>query len=622
MKLLLITKRESDISKIFRSLADVVMVSPYETDLPKFEDFDGMAILGGTDDNALILNGYLREKCEAFSETGKPIFLEYVNSFACVYSASRVSVTPHRLVACDDLNDDITKGSLLDSRCNSYIRPHFLMPETIPLLYYKQFTPAHDRLKDISGDDFEKDIALFKSKNLLFAAFRMCDYVKAGFSPKRRWNSLMRYICEFLGIPTSVEPLISGDAVAKTTGDFHADLDVAITNALELLKEYLVLKDGSLGIKEGLSHNILSDGKRILNENVRADCSGEAAGAFLFAFEDDLKKIADNIYSYCYGPMVEKNGEFKGMMRWTEEAWNVCYQDDVARAIIPSLLCAYFGLSDKYVKDAANVLEFLCRTTCKDGLRPARTDVLEYIKSGESVNTVSEIENGYACAHYNSWYSAALLLGYEACGNEEFLRVGIQGIETLMNIYPNTIREHSETSEQCRLIFPLAVLYGITGEKRHYEMLEKVYDDLQKRKHSSGGFAEWDTGYKAVCFNQANGECSLLSENGDPVSDMLYSINWLPLGFAFAYLVTGEERFKSAWEDICAFFIKTQISSDNKLTNGGWCRGIDLETLEYCGVPHDVGWGPCSMETGWTVAEITMGMEIGKEIISGKLKRK
>ena len=77
-----------------------------------------------------------------------------------------------------------------------------------------------------------------------------------------------------------------------------------------------------------------------------------------------------------------------------------------------------------------------------------------------------------------------------------------------------------------------------------------------------------------------------------------------------------------SWEQVCKFFVKMQIVSDNELLDGGWCRGIDLDRLEYCGIPHDVGWGPCSLETGWTVAEITLGMLIGKGITEGKLKKR
>ena len=619
MKLLIITDRKSDLTEVFSAVAETDIYSPETENVPDAEGYDALAILGGTKENPLIINAFLREQFEAFADTGKKVFLEYVNSFRCVYSASPEEMTPHRLVCCTEDMDGIYEGDLLDSRCNCYIRPHFLMPDTVPLLYYRKYTPAHERLDDISEDNKTDNIALFKSGNILTAAFRMCDFRKACFAPESKWRRLVEYICAFLGADVpSVFPALG----YEISGDDSGDMDVCINKALALLEKYLVTTDGRRGILEGLSHNVKPDGSRKINSNVRADCTGEAAGAFLFSFDDSLTQKAHNMYSLCYGPLTVHGGEFDGMMRWTEEAWNVCYQDDVARAVIPSLLYAYFGVSDKYVNNAHKALRFLCDTSSMDGLRQMRTDVLEFVRSGESVNTLAQAERGYASAHYNAYYSAALLLGYAVTGDEKPKEVGIKGLETLMSLYPETVREHSETSEMCRLIFPLAVLYGVTGEKVHYDMLDKVYTDLQKRLHISGGYAEWDTGYKAVCFNNAGGECSLLAKNGDNVSDLLYTMNWLPLGFAFAYLVSGEEKFLRSWEHVCKFFVKTQIKSDNELLDGGWCRGIDLDRLEYCGIPHDVGWGPCSLETGWTVAEITLGMLVGRGISEGKLIKK
>lgn len=622
MNLLIITNRKSDLSETFSSVSCTNTYSPDVTEVPFIEKYDAVAILGGTEEKPLILNAFLRDQIERFADTGKPVFLEYVNSFRCVYSAQPTETVPHRLVCAENGIFGLEKGDLLDSGCNSYIHPHFLMPDTTPILYYKKYTAAHRKLKDISADDAFAEIALFKYDNILTAAFRMCDFRKGLFSPAKKWQGIVNYICSFLGMPHPDTLPEMGYSVKGCVSDIYEDIERATEKALTLLNNYLVTSDGKRGIREGLSHNILPDGTRKVNGNVRADCTGEAAGAFLFSFDNSLTEKAHNMYSLCYGPLTVHSGDFDGMMRWTEEAWNVCYQDDVARAIFPSLMYAYFGISDKYVESAEKALDFLCECTCKDGLLPARTDVLEYIKSGKSVKTLAETESGYASAHYNAYYSTALLLGYEVTGNEKFRETGIKGLETLMSKYPETVREHSETSEMCRLIFPLSVMYGVTKDKKHYDMLDRVYNDLQKRLHPSGGYAEWDTGYKAACFNNAGGECSLLAENGDMVADMLYTVNWLPLGFAFAYLVSGEKRFLHSWEQVCGFFVKTQITSEYKLLDGGWCRGIDLDSLEYCGIPHDVGWGPCSLETGWTVAEITMGMLVGKGIVEGKLIKK
>ena len=178
-----------------------------------------------------------------------------------------------------------------------------------------------------------------------------------------------------------------------------------------------------------------------------------------------------------------------------------------------------------------------------------------------------------------------------------------------MSVYPQTRRETSETEEYCRLVFPLAVLYSVTGEKEHYQWLCRVTEDLEKVKHPSGGYAEWDTGYKARRSRKEGDECSLLANNGDSVADLLYANNWLPLGFAYAYMVTKEEYFHKKWEEISTFITNCQLISDDKLLNGAWTRAIDLERMEVYGVPHDIGWAPCCIETGWTVAEILMGLQ-------------
>ena len=217
-------------------------------------------------------------------------------------------------------------------------------------------------------------------------------------------------------------------------------------------------------------------------------------------------------------------------------------------------------------------------------------------------------EVGCRSAHYNAYYHAALLLAYKHGGDTRYLDMGRRGLETLMSIYPETRREQSETEEMCRLVLPLAVLYDVTREETHREMLYRVVRDLQTHKHPSGGYREWDTGYKASCSRESSGECSLLTENGDPVADLLYSTNWLPIGFAYAYYATGDEWFRELWRDVVRFCIRSQVISEDATIDGAWCRAFDMDMGEVYSCPHDTGWASCACETGWTIAEILMGM--------------
>lgn len=611
MKLLIITNRESDLSSLLVKHFGATTVDMEKAKAVRLDEFDSVAVLGGTERGAVVFHHELRTKLEAYADSGKKLFLEFVNSFRYVYSASAKRISHHRLVVADDEINGLEQGELLDTHANSYSRPHFLMPNTKPLLYYHPYVPAHDRAP-MSREQIESgEVAFWRCENVLSCAFKICDFRKARLAPKERFDSLVSYIVKFLTNET-IEIDIPETVKHRDVTDFECDLSDCIKKSLAWLERYLI-DDGNGGILEGLSHEILPDGAQLRANSVRTDCSGEAAGAFFLSGEADHRRYADNLSDFCYGPMMIKGTMFDGMLRWTEEAWGVCYQDDVARALIPTLISAKLGITDKHVPSVVHALEFLMRTTAKDGLRALRTDNLVYLQNGTDIASLSEEEHGYPCSHYNSYYSAALILCYLVTGREDMLEMGVRGLETLMSLYPETTREQSETSELCRLVLPLSVMYMATKKEAHKEMLERVVTDLERMAYG-GAYREWDTGYKANCSKKIDSECSLLATNGDPVADLLYSVNWLPLGFAFAYEATRDEKYKAKWHSVAEFFIYSQTLSENELIDGSWARGYDLDRKENYGVPHDVGWGPCSVESGWTVAEITMGLEYFKYI--------
>ena len=180
-----------------------------------------------------------------------------------------------------------------------------------------------------------------------------------------------------------------------------------------------------------------------------------------------------------------------------------------------------------------------------------------------------------------------------------------------MQVYPFTAREHSETQELCRLILPLALLYYVTGQEMHRQWLYRVTKDLQRMRCDCGAYREWDTGYTAVCADVKDGESAVFANNGDPVCDMLYSVNWLPQAYIVAYYVTGDTWFKELWESIVRYFASVQIKSADPQIDGAWSRAIDIAGMEVYGVTNDVGWSPWSVESGWTMAEVTSGMLLG-----------
>src|SRR5699024_6071160 len=251
------------------------------------------------------------------------------------------------------------------------------------------------------------------------------------------------------------------------------------------------------------------------------DCVGESSMAFMFyhMLKGDEKSlnISDNLTKASFDYFQVKEGLHKGMFRWSNEGWSVCYQDDVARAILPYLFKSLYLGDEEYLDNCEDALNYLVNTTGTDGLRVARTETINL--TPEKMEALKNNPADYPSGHYNGYYLATLLLTYKLTGNEKFKKVGVKGMESLMAVYPNTIREHSQTQEICRLIMPSAFLYWITGEKKHKDFLYKLVEDLENYRHESGAFTEWDEGYQATRSRTEDTECSLLVDNGDPVVD-------------------------------------------------------------------------------------------------------
>lgn len=567
-----------------------------------------------------VMDARLRAKLEAECFKGKKFLLESPDSWLHVYSAEPVSTLRSRLICVSDGMQELEFGDLLDDASNMMRAPHFTMSGTKPLLVYKDYIIAHKHLNE-SKEEIMKDSrpGLWQiDDNTIMSSFNFRWFRRARFTPMKHWEALIVYLSEWLtgGKPASMPEFgVSYDKWGADLSDdtvFEEARRQSVRQGISFLKHYLV-DDGNGGIKEGLHHDILSDGTQIVADNIRTDCTGEASGAFRFyghtENRTDVFEIADNLQNFVFGPMQIKGGLFDGMLRWCAQAWTVCYQDDVARALLPVLYDCVLFKDGRHYPEIAGALDFLVRTTSRDGLRRPRTDCINM--SEETIKALSEEEHVSPSAHYNAYYLASLLLAYEYGGKQIYFDTALKGLERLMSLYSDGIaRAISETEAMGRLVLPLAVLYEITKQEKHREMLYRVTEDLKRVQYPCGGFAEWDTGYKAELSRTKGGESSILTENGDPISDLLYATNWLPLGFAWAYRATGDEQFKKLWRDVVCFCIRSQISSKDPMIDGCWCRAFDMESGEVCGAPHDAGWGPWCSETGWTVSEILMGMMV------------
>ena len=614
---LLISSPDNDLAALLlRTCPGTVLVSPNAYRLPE-GCFDAVCILGGDRDEALRLTAPVRQAIEELRAKGTPIFCEFSASVGQCYADAPREMTHHRMVyenehfAAEGLSD----GDVLDGHFNSCLAYHFVPKTAKQVLRYYDYVCAHDH---VALTDEQKKAGLpalwFHDDNTLVCGFRLCNFRRARLAPRESFEAIIRGIIKFL--TGEVRPITFDPPVCTHQAKIvknAADTAEAIKRGLawfygaEMFRE-----DGEMGVYEGFSHLIKAqNGEQLRARMIRTDCTAETGGAFLLDYmvngTAESKAVFDKTDRFCFDYMQVKDGPHKDMIRWTESAWEVCYQDDVARALLPTLLLENFGDGAPHFKEAVASLEYMLKTTGEDGLRAFRTDI--YKLTDAECERLKKPGVGVASAHYNAYYHAALLLAYRAGAPERFLEVARTGLSSIMKRYPETRRETSETEEYCRLVFPLAALYEATGEPLHYEWLCRVTDDLARFRHPSGGYAEWDTDYRAACARNNAGECALLADNGDPVCDLLYSNNWLPLGFSYAYLVTSEKRFYDLWTGIATFLLSCQIHSEDKKLDGAWTRAFDMNRREIYGVPHDVGWAPCCIETGWTMGEILMGLQ-------------
>lgn len=620
----IITKNESDILDLIQKNGiKLSIMKPEDITKERLDRCYSIAILAGTEKEPLLFKPQERVALEEQLKKGKKIFSEFCLSIGYVYTQEPSSTRFDRLCFCHDSVsvDGIAYGDILDDQNNTRVKPwDITCSRKRPLLQYVRAN-VHSHT-EVTGRMLEKvderAIWFDEPDNLLVCALRMSNFIKARFSPAKKWRSLVKYILEWL-CDEKINAECVDSAYSLHAYDDQKCFEEQIRESVNLGMGWfeganLLVDDGKGGIKEGLATEIYPDGSQRMLTGLRHDCMGEVSFAY---FLDHMRnktrrslEVSNNLSVIYFNFMqIKEDGPFKGMMRWTNQGWGVCYQDDAARALIPELLkCLYSG-EKLYLDACVEALNFLAGTTGIDGTRVFRTDIKDLDEA--MLKKLASEPGNFPSAHYNAYYLAALLLAYKLTGTQVFRKMGIKGLETIMAAYPDTIREHSETQELCRLILPLAYLYWITKEDKHKAWLYKVTWDLQRFKHASGGYLEWDTGYKSTRFGKNDEECSLLTQNGDTVVDLLYSLNWLPSAFIQAYMITGDAYFYDLWQNISKFMISIQIRSSNKEINGGWARAMDVDMMEVFALPNDLGWGPWAMESGWTVGEIVSGLQLG-----------
>ena len=104
-------------------------------------------------------------------------------------------------------------------------------------------------------------------------------------------------------------------------------------------------------------------------------------------------------------------------------------------------------------------------------------------------------------------------------------------------------------------------------------------------------------------------EASLIQENGNPATDLLYSTNWTFIGLYEASITLKDQRLRETVQKMAEFFCRIQVrSKKHPYLDGAWMRSFDFRKWEYWGSSADIGWGAWSVESGWTNSWIVSTM--------------
>ena len=393
--------------------------------------------------------------------------------------------------------------------------------------------------------------------------------------------------------------------------------------------------DGSLGVLEGFDAKIFPDGSQPVRWWRRGDCNGEVAGAMavsgLALKEPGYQKTGRNIGDWLYfksmislGDRSDPDHPVYGLLGWadvpeymgpgTMNCYEVYYGDDQARNILGMILAGAALGTNRYNRRLMEALLANLRLTGPSGFQPDRIDQADLELNGWkhyfNLNTVSYSGN------FQAYMWACYLWAYHQTGFELFLNRAKAGIYAMMASFPYQWGITGIQTDRARMVLPLAWLIRIEDTPKHRSWLRMIVKDMELDK-TTGTVPEriepettrFGTGhYKSPECNEDYGtsESSVIQSDGDPGSDLLYTVNFAFAGLHEAAAVTRDPYYYEAEKKLAEFLCRVQIRSQaHPEFNGGWFRAFDFKRWEYWASNTDTGWGAWCIESGWSQSWIT-----------------
>jgi hypothetical protein len=499
---------------------------------------------------------------------------------------------------------------------------------------------------------------LFKhpSRDVLVATTKLSEFVLGLYSPPAAWPYIWRWVFEWLSaerqsrlfhFAPSVRP--AHESYGRLPEDaelnsfrrgvaWYSNAKMFVAPSWKQMvykyaeepdvRHYLEtswpLGDGSEGVLEGFSSNIEWNGKQPAGWNLRNDCIGEISMSMAFSGVIEKKtrnrKVAENLNNFIYfnsqltqASRGDPRSPSYGLVGWTLPlAPDRYYGDDNARSMLGTMAASGLLRSNRWDHGVLRCLLANLRTTGALGFRRNSLNDKLLQKFGWRHYYDEKFVNYHP--HYEAYLWACFLRAYEKTNCKPFLERTLTAIRMTMAAYPSRWRwTNGLQQERARMLLPLAWLIQLQDTPEHRGWLKRVAGDLVSFQNRSGAIreevgSEGEGQYGPPKSNAAYGtsEAPLLQQNGDPVADLLYTTNFAFLGLHEAAAATRDAVYAHAENKLAEFLCRIQVRSErHPELDGGWFRAFDFGTWDYWASGSDWGWGPWSIETGWTQSWIT-----------------
>jgi hypothetical protein len=427
--------------------------------------------------------------------------------------------------------------------------------------------------------------------------------------------------------------------------------------------------DGQLGIFEGLTSDIDIYGKQPQSNGVRADCVTESSASFavraqLSGNKSDAR-VATNLLNYGHihsgyhqpwavgagqpDPYIQQHlkatrpwvvsGDAFGLMAWTtmDHSYVEYFSDDDARGLLGAVATAGLLRSERWHSTIATAVLGNLRNTPEDGFAPGSAGFAQMVDA-QSFDPQhgwrKQFDSPGAAAarhqfspHYESYIWAVYLWAYSRCGFPPLLERAQRGLTMMMENYPTkwVPTANGIAMQRARIILPLAFLVRANDTALHRQWLTDAIDGFATLRYCEGDWCAYreelshpgwgaSTGVPTSNAAYGTGEAPLNQENGDPVSDFLYTTNFALLGLhEAAAALPANATIKAEADKLATFIVRSQArSAERPELDGAWMRAFDFKKWEAWASDGDVGWGAWSVESGWTQSwiTITLGMRV------------